>query len=70
MPFTLQADSQLQEQLFKLYHNERDIEALTDELKGKQKELERMVDWEEGREGRKEEPTSLSMQYIIRVLQV
>ena len=38
-----QADSQLQEQLFKLYHNERDLENLTEELRAKQKEHERMV---------------------------
>ena len=36
-------DSQLQEQLFKLYHNESDIENLTEDLRGKQKDLERMV---------------------------
>ena len=38
-----QADSQLQEQLFKLYHNERDLENLTEELRAKQKDHERMV---------------------------
>ena len=34
---------QLQEQLFKLYHNERDIERLSEELRGKQRDLDRMV---------------------------
>ena len=33
----------MHEQLFKLYHNERDIERLSEELRGKQKELDRMV---------------------------
>ena len=36
-------DSQLQEQLFKLYHNEQHIEGLLAEVKGKQKELDRLV---------------------------
>ena len=38
-----QVDAQLQEQLFKLYHNERDIERLSEEVRGKQKDLEKMV---------------------------
>ena len=33
----------MQEQLFKLYHNERDIERLSDELRARQKELDRLV---------------------------
>ena len=33
----------MQEQLFKLYHNERDIEGLAEELRVKQKDLERLV---------------------------
>ena len=41
--FISKVDSQLQEQLFKLYHNERAIEDVTEELRGKQKDLERMV---------------------------
>ena len=33
----------MHEQLFKLYHNERDIEGLAEELRVKQKDLERLV---------------------------
>ena len=33
----------MQEQLFKLYHNERDIETLAEELRVRQKDLERLV---------------------------
>ena len=36
-------DSQLQEQLFKLYHNEQHIDGLLEEVKVKQKELDRLV---------------------------
>jgi structural maintenance of chromosome 1 len=37
------AEAQVQEQLFKLYHNERDIEGLAEELRVKQKDLERLT---------------------------
>ena len=39
----LQAEAQVEEQLFKLYHNERDIEGLAEELRVRQKDLERLV---------------------------
>ncbi len=38
-----QAESQLTEQLFSLYHNEQQITALVEEVKSKQKELDRLV---------------------------
>ena len=33
----------MQEQLFKLYHNESEIERLSEELRGKQKDLDKLV---------------------------
>ena len=33
----------MQEQLFKLYHNERDIETLAEELRVRQKDLDKLV---------------------------
>ena len=40
---SVQIDTQLQEQLFKLYHNERQIDDLVDQVKTKQKELDKLV---------------------------
>ena len=40
---SVQVDTQLQEQLFKLYHNERQIDDLVDQVKTKQKELDKLV---------------------------
>ena len=39
----MQADAQLQEQLFKLYHNESQIDGLVEQVKTKQKELDKLV---------------------------
>ena len=39
----VQAEAQVQEQLFKLYHNEAEIERLTEELRVRQKDLDRLV---------------------------
>lgn len=39
----MQADAQLQEQLFKLYHNERQIDDFVEQIKTKQKELDKLV---------------------------
>lgn len=39
----VQVDTQLQEQLFKLYHNERQIDDLVEQVKTKQKELDKLV---------------------------
>lgn len=39
----MQVDTQLQEQLFKLYHNERQIDDLVEQVKTKQKELDKLV---------------------------
>ena len=42
-PSLPQAECQLQEHLFKLHHNERAINSLTQDVRAKQKELDRMV---------------------------
>ena len=39
----MQVDTQLQGQLFKLYHNERQIDDLVEQVKTKQKELDKLV---------------------------
>ena len=39
----LQADSQIREQLFKLYHIERHIEELTAGMRTRQKEIDKLV---------------------------
>ena len=38
-----QADAVVQEQLFKLHHNERQIDTLEDEVRTKQKGLDKLV---------------------------
>ena len=43
LQISIQADAQLQEQLFKLYHNERQIDDLVEQVKTKQKELDKLV---------------------------
>ena len=57
--YILQADCQLEMQLFKLYHNEQGINNLTNDLKAKARELgkleKRKVDVEQELKSRKQE---------------
>ena len=50
--FTYQIEKQLENQLFKLYHNENDIKRLSDELSGRNEELKKSVEKREGVEER------------------